>query len=112
MVVFALHEEVAPIGPDSAAVNAGAARRQRASADELVKSDPELRFVSERECFLAYSGLAAGVHVRMKHMLAGGLGMEVPVLIMIGPRRHPVDKRQLLVIATGGSARQIAASPP
>ena len=28
--------------------------------------------------------------------------MEVPIFIIIGPRRHPTNKRQLLVIEKGG----------
>ena len=34
----------------------------------------------------------------MEHRLAGEPGMEVPVLVMIGPRRQPTNERQLLAI--------------
>src|SRR6266403_2870231 len=81
LVELALHQVVAPIGPDAAAVNIGAARGYRARVDELVKTDPELGLIGQRDCLLAYSRHAAGVQVRVEHVLAGGLSMEVPILI-------------------------------
>ena len=57
MVVLALQLEVTPTDPKRAAVNIGAPRRQRASADKLVKIDPQLGLVCERQCGAAYPGV-------------------------------------------------------
>jgi hypothetical protein len=96
LVVLALHEEVAPIGSELTALNTGAARGQRARVDKLVKVNSQLGKVSKRQCGAAYPGRALCVDVRVEHRLAREPGMKVPLLVMIGPRRQPTNKRQLL----------------
>src|SRR5439155_7501415 len=103
LVVLALQPEVTPAGPERTAVNIGTPRGQRASADQLVEVDPQLGKVSECECGAADPGGAVCVYVRMKRHLAGELGMEVPVLVMIGPRCQPPNQPHLLTIEQGSS---------
>ena len=87
LVVLALHEEVAPVGPELVAVNTGAPCGQRSHVDQLVKINVQLGKISERQCGAAYPGRAACVHIRVEHRLAGESCMEIPVLVEMSLER-------------------------
>ena len=98
LVVFALHQQVAPAETEFSAVDTRSVRGKRASGDQLVEIDSQLGLVAERDCGPAHPGRAIGIDVRVEHGPTRQPGMQVPVLVMIGPSRQPQDEPYLFTI--------------
>jgi len=98
LIVPTLKQKIAPVYCRLPAINIGARAREISGADQPVHVDPQFGAILKDQRLLADPGREAGVVVRVEHILAREIQVEVPIFIIIGASRETPDGPELLAI--------------
>src|SRR5262249_13744950 len=103
MKIPPLKQQIAPIDSPLTAINIDIRNRQVPGADKPVHVDPQLGAVLQVEDLSAYSRCAAGVDVRVEHVLTRSIQLDVPIFVIIRTPGQPSHCAELLTVGQAGA---------